>query len=491
MNIVEACRDPNLFARWFKDPATWAAWLAFLAALFALPMDNKARDIYWRCTGQSAPPGVPFSEAWIVAGRRGGKSFILALVAVFLACFKDWRPYLAPGERGTVMVIATDRRQARVIFRYIEALVDGVPMLGKLVTERVKESIDLANRVTIEVHTCSFRTVRGYTVVAALCDEIAFWRSDESLNPDHEILNALRPAMATVPGAMLLCASSPYARRGALYQAWQEHFGKDSPTLVWQADTRTMNPTVPQRVIRGAYERDSTSAAAEYGAQFRSDVESFVLREAVDACVVLDRRELPPVEGVAYLAFTDPSGGSADSMTLAIAHREKEVVVLDVLRERKPPFSPEAVVDEFAALLKSYRVGTVQGDKYAGEWPRERFRKAGIGYRPTNKSKSDLYRDMLPALNSSRVELLDHPKLVNQVCSLERRTARGGRDSIGPVPGAHDDLANVLAGVAALRAQPSFTGPLIWSFDDAPRGLVSPGASVFRGGNFEDWIRNG
>ncbi len=178
-------------------------------------------------------------------------------------------------------------------------------------------------------------------------------------------------------------------------------------------------------------------------------------------------------------------------MTLAIAHREKEVVVLDALRERKPRFSPEAVVGEFSALLKSYRVGTVRGDRYAGEWPRERFRKAGIGYRPADKPKSDLYRDLLPALNSTQIELLDHPKLVNQVCALERRTARGGRDSIDRAPGAHDDLANVLAGVAALCGKPQFAGPQIWSFGDARRGLVSPGASVFRGGNFGDWIRNG
>jgi molybdate transport system substrate-binding protein len=31
------------------------------------------------------------------------------------------------------------------------------------------------------------------------------------------------------------------------------------------------------------------------------------------------RRELPPVTGAHYVAFADPSGGSADSMTLAIA----------------------------------------------------------------------------------------------------------------------------------------------------------------------------
>jgi hypothetical protein len=68
-----------------------------------------------------------------------------------------------------------------------------------------------------EISTANFRTVRGYTIVGALFDELAFWRSDESANPDTEILAAIRPAMSTIPGAILLCASSPYRQAGALY----------------------------------------------------------------------------------------------------------------------------------------------------------------------------------------------------------------------------------------------------------------------------------
>jgi len=43
-------------------------------------------------------------------------------------------------------------------------------------------------------------------------------------------------------------------------------------------------------------------------------------------------------------SLTDPSGGSADPFTLAIAHAEKrgdaEVVVIGALRERRPPLDP-------------------------------------------------------------------------------------------------------------------------------------------------------
>ena len=154
---------------------------------------------------------------------------------------------------------------------------------------------------------------------------------------------------------------------------------------------------------------------------------------------------------LAYAAFCDPAGGSgADSMTLALAHLEvrdgRTVGVLDAVRERRPPFSPTEVVQEFAALLAQYRVTRVVGDAYAGAWPSEAFRQHGVTYERSPAPKSDLYRELLPHLNSGRVELLDDARLLNQLANLERRTARGGRDSIDHGPGAHDDLANAAAG---------------------------------------------
>ena len=201
-----------------------------------------------------------------------------------------------------------------------------------------------------------------------------------------------------------------------------------------------------------AYDDDPASAAAEYGAEFRDDIADFVPREVIDAVTVRGRMELLPTAGVLYRAFVDPSGGTSDSMTLAIAHRQGEIGVLDAVREIRPPFSPQNVVAEFAALLKAYRVHEVVGDRYAGEWPREQFRAAGVTYKLSDQPKSDLYRDALPLLNSGKVELLDVPRLASQFCGLERRTSRGGRDSIDHGPGMHDDIANAAAGALLLVA---------------------------------------
>jgi hypothetical protein len=452
VNILHAMADPALWQRRFRDPKTFAAWHVFLAALFGLPMTEEQRKVFEACTGRKVAPSTPFNEAWLCCGRRSGKSFILALIAIFLATLRDWTPYLSPGERGTVLVLANDRRQARAIMRYARALLLEVPLLADLVERETAEELELSNRVTIEISTASFRTTRGYTVIAALCDEIAFWHRDDSANPDTEILDALRPAMATVPGAMLLCASSPYAKRGAMWDSFRRWHGRDgAPVLFFKAPTSTMNPTVPQRVIDEAYERDpAAAAAAEWGAEFRSDIASFVQREVIDAAIEPGRHELPPMSTLRYVAHVDASGGSSDSFTCCIAHAERDgphtVAVVDAVREIAPPFSPESAVNDIAALVKSYRIHRVSGDRYAGEFPRELFRKHGIEYALADKSASDMYRELLPLLNSGRVQLLDHSKLANQLCGLERRTARAGRDSISHPPGQHDDLATAVAG---------------------------------------------
>ncbi len=451
MTLLDALDDPHLFAPHFRGD-TWKAWRAFLAALFGLPMDDAALVLYRHHTGRETAPAVPFKEAALVIGRRGGKSRVLALIAVFLACFGNYAPHLAPGEMATVAVIAADRRQARSIFRFATGLLRAVGMLDAMIEDETAETITLNNRVVIEIATASFRVTRGYSYAAVLADEVAFWRSDDSANPDVEIIGAIRPDLATLPGAMLLLASSPYRKRGVLWQSFSRYFGRDDArVLVWQAPSLDMNPSLDPAIVAEAYEDDPDAAAAEYGAEFRNDLSDFVPRAVVEAATVPGRFEIPPLTGVAYVAFVDPSGGTGtDSMTLAVAHQDGDRAILDAVREVRPPFSPEQVTHDFALLLKSYRVKQVTGDRYAGEWPRERFRTHGVEYALSEQPKSDIYRDFLPLLNGGRAELLDVPRLASQLCGLERRTARSGRDSIDHGPGAHDDVANVAAGALLL-----------------------------------------
>jgi hypothetical protein len=454
--IIQCMESEKLFARWFRNQESFSAWKVYLKTVFALPLNDSELEIFKECTGRTTPPTEEVNEIWTVVGRRGGKSLLLATICVYLAFFRDYSPHLVPGERGTILVLSPTKDQAKTIYRYALALIKETKVLAAIakVTRETDEVLELSNNITITVQSANFRTVRGFTCVSALLDECSFFRDETSTNADQLILDALRPAMSTIPNAKLMAASSPYAKRGILWNNYRRYFGQnESAPLVWQGSSKKMNPSIPQAVIDEAYDRDSSSASAEFGGLFRDDIENFVSQEILDAVTVPGRTELGYVNGAhSYRAFCDPSGGSSDSFTLAIAHREENCGILDAICEKKPPFSPQAVIEEFSALLKSYHISSVMGDRYGGEFPRELYRNFGITYELATMPASDYYRELLPLLTSRKVELLDNTRLNAQLLGLERRTARLGKDSISHSPGAHDDLANSVAGALVMAA---------------------------------------
>jgi hypothetical protein len=453
ISLRRALADPNLLGTVLEGDS-WFAWRTLLISAMGESLTDDERVLFQQLTGRAHEPEKRVDDLVAVVGRRGGKSRGISVIATYISAFVP-HPMLAPGERGVLLVIAPDQTQADITLDYVEANFRQSPILSQLIEARTQRELKLTNRIDISVRASDFRRLRGSTYVGIICDEAAFFYSDGSANPDTEILASVRPGLATTSGPTFII-SSPYARRGELWNLYSRHYGPngDPSILVAQAPSRTMNPSLPQSVVDRAMERDVASASAEYGAQFRSDLEAFVSLEAVRACVSVNILERPPEHKHSYVAFTDPSGGSQDSFTLCVAHHEasRQVTVIDAIREAKPPFSPEGVCEEFSKLLKTYGISTVNGDKYAGEWPREQFDKFGIRYEQAAKPKSDLYQDTLALLNSRRIELLDHPKLVQQLVSLERRTARSGRDTIDhpQVSGAHDDISNCVAGVASL-----------------------------------------
>jgi hypothetical protein len=477
----------RLFDRLFPGPS-WRAWRAWVCAVFGLSMSEAEAATFRELTARAALPTTAAAEAWTIAGRRSGKSRMAAFVVTFLSAVRKWR--MAPGERPMVLLIAPSRRQAAVVLAYADAMLGALP--GVTIVRRTTEEIEVSTGVTIRIESASFRTPRGFTVVGLVADEIAFWRDDAGANPDREILRAVRPALASVPGSLLMAISTPYATRGMLHETFEQHFGHDdSEVLVVQAPTRTLNPTITERHVERALENDPASAAAEWLAQFRSDLESLLTRDALAAVVVRGRFELAPSPGAAYVAFIDPAGGSGrDSMTLGIAHRDATGrPVLDLVREVRPPFSPEDACRQFAAEMKRYSVTVAFSDAYAGEWPREQFAKLGIMVQPSPLTRSELYLELVPAVNSGGCELLDLPRAVNQLADLERRTGASGRDSVDHRRGQHDDVANAAAGALVIASQAiglrATLPPTFTSCNRAASGLPlygGDGVCIYSGG---------
>jgi hypothetical protein len=448
--IDRALSDPRLLGAALGDGASWSTWLAILRGAFGLSLDERQRATFAAVAGNRAPPTQRVRELWAIAGRRSGKSKISAACALYLALFVKYP--LARTDRLMCLVIAGSVDQARTVFDYVRGFLDASPALSGEVANVTQHEITLRNGVVIAVHANSFRTVRGRTLVAAILDEVSFWRDETSALPDVEVYRAVLPSLATTNG-MLIGISTPYRKLGLLHQKHRDHFGQDGDdVLVVQGATQVFNPTLSDATIAAQRGADPAGAVSEWDAEFRIDVSSWLDDQLIDDAVEHGRPlELPPRGDAHYKCAVDASGGvGADSYTIAIAHKVGEQLVVDVVRGTVGKFDPLEVTKQYAALCREYRIGTVVGDAYGAEWVKGAWSKCSIAYMRSDLPKSQIYLECVPLFTRGLVRLPDHPKLLRELRLLERRTHRSGKDTVDHPRNGRDDHANAVA--LALRS---------------------------------------
>jgi hypothetical protein len=441
--IIEALESREFFLPVIKTPETWRSWEMFLRALYGLPMTSEEQVLFERCTRRRYEAGRQFHEAYCVCGRRGGKSRIASIICAYEAIFGNWSERLGAGETGWIFCIACDRQQARIVLDYVRDILEHFP---DLIERQSREEIALKNQITIAVKTCSFRGSRGFSTAVIIADEIAYWRDENSQNPADEVITALLPGL--VPGGKLLALSTPYGRWGFLYQVWKENYGRnDSDILVLQASTRLMNPAYSVSNIKRLVARDPARFQAEFEAEFRADLETYISLEVLEAITEMCISCRPPEQERHYIAFVDASAGRSDSFTAAVAHWDKDMIVVDRAEEFRAPFDPRQVVHSLCEVLRAYRIREVHGDRFGGNWVSGSFQEQGIRYVDAEFDKSEIYTQFLAIANMKKVCLIDSERARLQFQGLERRTHSGGRDMIEHAEGAHDDLCNAIAGV--------------------------------------------
>jgi hypothetical protein len=467
MNILRAIKDAQIFRPFLGDDlSSWKRWMTALRCLYGLDVKRTdSRALVEECTGRSPEelPADGFSVALFLVGRRSGKSRISAVIGAYEALFGAHERKLAKGETGVVPIISPSRYQSSIVWKYVKAIF-AAPLLAREVVDCRESSqmLVLRNGIEIRILTGDWRTVRGPAVVCAILDEICFFGFTEEsrVRSDAELVRALRPALLTT-GGKLIGISSKYAQRGYAYAQWKKYHGSNrgslgfNPhwrTLVWDTPSRTMNPTLSEAEIEREFEEDPSGARSEFGGEWREDVQEFISRAAIEALVSPERKELLPRSHIDYSGGLDLSGGRRDSAALVILHREEGRIVQDLVREYTAPFNPYQIVSAISQELKRWRLSTVTGDNYAGDWPVAAFAEKRVRYRISELSKNALYTELLPVLCGGResIELLNHPTQTNQLISLERRPRSGGKDVIDHPTNGHDDVANALA-VAASR----------------------------------------
>src|SRR2546425_4607773 len=220
--------------------ASWQSWRIIGKVLDGLPLDAAEQVLYTQLTGRTTVPSDP-RECWVLAGRSSGKTSFMALQAVKAAC----RGYAGVRGIARVLCLAFVKEQAGIAFDYVQEFVDKDRELRKLIASRTRTELTLAHGVRVQTITSNYRSVRGYSVAAALLDEVAHWWNElTNSNPDVEIVRALRPGLGKVVGSRLLAATTPWTEEGQAYEVHQRHYANEASqhVLVVKAPTTGLNP---------------------------------------------------------------------------------------------------------------------------------------------------------------------------------------------------------------------------------------------------------
>jgi hypothetical protein len=353
-------------------------------------------------------------------------------------------PNMQPGERGLIACFGPSLRQAGIAFSYIGGFFHEVPALEEMIVKETASSLELNNGCTIECFASSYKSVRGFRLIVAIMDECAFFPSNDAALTDFALDIAISPSLGRTKGAKKILISSAHKRSGLLYSIWSDYFGKDDPsTCVVLGSTMQFNPTFDAALIERDLAREPHHFGAEYLCRWNDSLSSFVPRALIDDATEPYIRSRDPQPGVSYVAATDSAGGRGKSaFTLAIAHEEDGIAVLDYIAERRPPFDPYIVAGEFSNILRSYGVSSVTGDNFGGGFPASSFEKHGIRYTKSDQTRTSYYLDTLPLFTSGAVRLLDDETLAGQLGALEHTILKSGRDSITGSDSLRDDVAN-------------------------------------------------
>lgn len=483
--ILSLARD---LARPGIDPPS-PAWAATLGLWYGLPLDAADVDTLVRATGRSrawlesrASGGQPFRELWARVGRRGRKSSVAALIAVYEALFGGHERHLMPGERGLVACISHSAAGSAVVARFARTYLDALGIahdssrVGSLPLVQIEgAAFDLA------IFPASQTAPRGWPIPVVVLDELAHLPTDdgtgeEYVNSDTAIISAIRPAQAQFPSAKLIAISTPLARQGVFHETVEAALGSDDPAvLAVQGPTWEWSPDVTEARTR-ELERDDDIWAREYLAQpsateglaFHADhfsaamggplpegayspgpgfltVDASKLRSGSDGFAYAFMRWMFPV-GRSYTRETGEVEQHVERLnngrTIITRQRVKETItlppdpVLDVFNigafrgDQWASARQEDVIAHLAGHAARYGIAEAFGDDFESRGVSDAFNRAGMTFTPYSFSlpqKDDAIITLRRMMRERSIRIAPNEQLRRQALGLTYRMTSSGR----------------------------------------------------------------
>lgn len=416
----------------------------------------------------------------LIIGRRGGKSTISAILGLFCSIKEDWSKYLYKHPHATTLVLSHTKEFSQEILEILRTMAQASPILSRLIDTKKKNTQTTFNlkipfiykneqggdyvkysRVQVKVGAASKKSTRGIAACAVLCDEIAFWGTEEkSAERDIDILRALKPAMAQFDNkAILIKLSSPGIKQGELYNEYQNRENLPPNFVVFKAPSWVWNNILNNQFLATEYKLDPTGFGSEYRADFVDSLSDFISPEMVDLCVMKGTPLNPPEQKkteVTYIAAID-AAFKGDRFTFTIAGvtngRIKQYVMKAWEGNRKQPIKAHEVAQFIRTVCREYGVSRIHADQYAFQPLKEIFEQYGlllIETPFTNNFKKQIYYHLKSVIHNQKLDLLDHVLTINEIKQLQCEQTSTGTVRIGHPVGGHDDCATVIAIAAYL-----------------------------------------
>ena len=452
-------------------------------------MDHEMTEVelYKYMTGRVYIPGVEADKTALVnmldllIGRRGGKTTVCAMLAIYCAIINNWKPYLQKTPFASVVILSHSREFSDEVLELIRTLIEASPILSRLIYKKKKNTTSTMNlvipwvvdqkimrsRVQIKVGAASSKTTRGVAACAIICDEICAWNLDENLKEtDDKILKAVRPAMKQFGKlAMMFKLSSPGIKQGVLYEEYLRWKKNTLPKnyILFKCPSWLFNSILPKEEFIDEWFLDPDGFDSEYRANFVDSLSNFILPEFVDLAVTQGISFNPPEGGkehpVVYKAAIDAAFKN-DAFTFSVVghtgNRLKQYISKGWQGTKKVPVKSSEVALYIRQICKEYDIPIVAADQYSFSPLREIFEQYGVvleeyTFNPTFKKK--IYFNLKKVVHSQQIDLLDNPIQTKEIKELIVEQSASGNIKIGHPAGGSDDYADSVAIAAFLATE--------------------------------------
>lgn len=529
LRFDEVVYDDHLLGPWFST-LSFAQQSCLLAA-YGCDLDDTEKDThgwtrldyYWASQGHAEYDddgyivGIdrpvegylphPFTEIWVVAGVRGGKSDRIAATAVvYEALFANHEQHIREGKLGYCLQVCQDLRLARESIHGIEATLKAVPFIhtpappshwagkrGERIGRRTADFIRLWNGMAVMTIPPTVKAIRGYDSPCAVLDEVGIWPTGEdAANVDKEVFSQAKSRQAQFKDTLpkIFGISSPWINSGLLYDRFQVGTkGKNiqcasctagrptdsCPTcvkaregfqnlLVCHFTTASMgNPLITREWLREQRLQDPQKFRRECLALFDSPAGAFLSSILLDGAVdkgiierpsafVLKQGQPLPTHLPVYVAALD-AGFRRDAFTFGISHVNHEgKIEIDVLRRWKPrpnnPLNPIDIIKEITPLLKDYKIMVVASDSASFESLNQLCLQHNWCIEKVELSgghKNDIMGNLKQVLEQRTLRLLDNREALAELKNLQRKVLDTSNVRISAPGGMHDDYAMCIA----------------------------------------------